>query len=62
MQFIECFFFINEMHLCYFTNVFAIEAYHFKANVQAVLISRIATVPMFSQNHEISTARTLALK
>ena len=36
----------NAIVLC--TNAFATEAYHFKANVLAVFISRVVTVPMFS--------------
>ena len=36
----------NAFVLC--TNAFATEAYHFKADVLAVFISRAATVPMFS--------------
>ena len=43
---------INAFVLC--TNAFATEAYHFKANVLAVFISRAATVPMFSGNHKIT--------
>ena len=41
---------INAFVLC--TNAFATEAYHFKANVLAVFISRAATVPMFSGNRK----------
>ena len=43
---------INAFVLC--TNAFTTEAYHFKANVLAVFISRAGTVPMFSGNHKIT--------
>ena len=36
---------INAFVLC--TNAFAAEAYHFKANILVVFISRAATVPVF---------------
>ena len=35
---------INPFVLC--TNAFSTEAYHFKPNVLAVFISRVATVPV----------------
>ena len=43
---------INAFVLC--TNAFATEAYHFKASVLAIFISRASTVPMFSGNPKIT--------